>query len=128
MHQDLQGISMTPILQLKCKCSTAHCQTRTHHPALIKTDQAAWPHKPFQLLLLHMETSELSKKRTMIMEEHPDVTKTIEFLPTQVIRISHHTINLAQGASMAKVGERIIMVTIISETRKLNTSPIPSYQ
>ena len=29
---------------------------------------------------------------------------------------------------MAKAGERIIMVTIIGETRKLNTSPIPSYQ
>ena len=62
------------------------------------------------------------------MEEHPDMTKTIEILPTQVIRIGHHTINLAQGAHMAEVGERIVMVTIISETRKLNTSPIPSYQ
>ena len=81
MHQDLQGTGMTPILQLKCKCSTAHHQTRTHHPALIKTDQAAWPHEPFQLLLLHMETSEWSKKRTMITKEHPDVTKTIEILP-----------------------------------------------
>ena len=79
MHQDLQGIGMTPILQLKCKCSTACHQTRTHHPALIKTDQAPWPHEPFQLPLLHMETSEWSKKRTMIMEEHPDVTKTIDF-------------------------------------------------
>ena len=119
---------MPPILQLKCKCSTAHHQTGTHHPALVMTDQVAWLHKPFQLLFLHMETSEWSKKRTMIMEEHPDVMKTIEILPTQVIRISHHTINLAQGAPMAEVGERIIMVTIISETRKLNTSPIPSYQ
>ena len=62
------------------------------------------------------------------MEEYPDVMKTIEILPTQVIRISHHTINLAQDAPMAEAEERIIMVTIISETRKLNTSPIPSYQ
>ena len=46
----------------------------------------------------------------------------------EVIRIGHHTINLAQDTPMAEVGERIIMVTIISETRKLNTSPIPSYQ
>ena len=68
------------------------------------------------------------KERTMIMEEHPDVTKTIEILPAQVIRIGHHTINLAQGTPMAKVGERVIMVTIIGETRKLNTSPVPSYQ
>ena len=128
MHQDIQGISMTPILQLKCKCSTACHQTRTHHPALVKTDQAAWSHEPFQVLLLHMETSEWLKKRTMIMEEHPDVMKTIEILPTQVIRIGYHTINLAQGAPMAEVGERIIMVTIIGETRKLTTSPIPSYQ
>ena len=41
MHQDLQGIGMTPILQLKCKCSKACHQTETHYPALIKTDQAA---------------------------------------------------------------------------------------
>ena len=119
---------MTPILQLKCKCSTACHQTGIHHPALMKKDQVAWPHEPFQLPLLHMETSEWSKKRTMIMEEHPDVTKTIEILPTQVIRIGCHTINLAQGTPMAKVGERIIMVTIIGEIRKLNTSSIPSYQ
>ena len=128
MHQDLQGIGMTPILQLKCKCSTACHQTRTHHPALVKTDQVAWQHEPFQLPLLHMETSEWSKKRTMIMEEHPDMMKTIEILPPQVIRIGHHTINLAQGAPMAKAEERIIMVTIIGETRKLNTSPVSSYQ
>ena len=119
---------MIPILQLKCNCSTADHQTRTHHPALIKTDQVAQPHKPFQLPLLHMETSEWSKKRIMITEEHPDVMKTIEILPTQVIRIGHHTINLAQGIPMAEVGERIIMVTIIGETKKLNTSPVPSYQ
>ena len=75
-----------------------------------------------------METSERLKKRTMIMEEHPNMTKTIEILPTQVIRIGHHTINLAQDAPMADVGERIIMVIIIGETRKLNTSPVPSYQ
>ena len=62
------------------------------------------------------------------MEEHPDMMKTIEILPTQVIRIGHHTINLAQGTPMAEVGERIIMVTIIGKTRKLNTSPVPSYQ
>ena len=64
----------------------------------------------------------------MITEEHPDVTKTVEILPTQVIRIGHHTINLAQDTPMAKAGERIIMVTIIGEIRKLNTSPTPSYQ
>ena len=52
-----------------------------------------------------METSEWLKKRTMIMEEHPDVTKTIEYLPAQVIRIGHHTINLAQGTPMAEVGD-----------------------
>ena len=104
MHQDLQGIGTTSILQLKCKCSTVRHQTRTHHPALTKTDQ---------LPLLHMETSEWLKKRTMIMEEHPDMMKTIEILPTQVIRIGHHTINLAQGTPMAEAGERIIMVTII---------------
>ena len=128
MHQDLQGTGMAPILQLKCKCSTTFHQTRTYHPALIKIDQAAQLHKPFQLPLLQMETSEWSKKRTMIMEEHPDMMKTIEILPAQVIRIGHQTINLAQDTSIAKAGKRIVMVTIIGETRKLNTSPVPSYQ
>ena len=31
-----------------------------HHPAPVKTNQVAQPYKPFQLLLLHMETSEWS--------------------------------------------------------------------
>ena len=53
----------------------------------------------------------------MITEEHPDVMKTGEILPSQVIRIGHHTINLAQGTPMAEVGERIIMVTIIGKIR-----------
>ena len=56
------------------------------------------------------------------MEEHPDMTKTIEILPTQVIRIGHHH-KSGSGHSLAKAGERIIMVTIIGETKKLNTSP-----
>ena len=53
------------------------------------------------------------------MEEHPDVTKTIEILPAQVIGIGHHTINLAQGAPMAEVREKIIMVTIIGQDKKV---------
>ena len=66
----------------------------------------------------------------MITEEHPDVTKTIEILSAQVIRIrnGHHTINLAQDALIAEAGGRIIKMTIIGKTRRLNTSPIPSYQ
>ena len=128
MHQDLQGTSMTPLLQLKCKCLTAHHQTRTHHPASIKTNQVAWPHKPFQLLLLHMETSEWLWKRAMIMEEHPDMTKVIEILAAQVEGIGHHTIGLAQDITIAKVREKTVMVTINSKTRKLNTNPVSTYQ
>ena len=42
--------------------------------------------------------------------------------------VAHSTINLAQGAPMAQAREKTIMVTIIGETRKLNTSPVPTYQ
>ena len=61
------------------------------------------------------------------MEEHPDVTKAVEILATQVKGIGHHTIGLAQDVTIAKVREKTIMVTINSETRKLNANPIPMY-
>ena len=62
------------------------------------------------------------------MEEHPDVTKAVEILAAQVKGIGHHTIGLAQDVTIAKVREKTIMVTINSETSKLNTNPIPMYQ
>ena len=126
------GYQYGTILQPKCKCSTACHQTRIPHPALKKIDSAAWLHDPFQPLLLQMETSEWWKKGTMITETHPDVMRTVEFLPDQVIGISirnsHQTINLAHDNPQAEAGKIIIMMTTIDKTRKRNNSPIPSYQ
>ena len=51
------------------------------------------------------------------MEEHPDMTKAIEILATQVKGISHHTIGVAQDVTTAEVREKTIMVTINSETK-----------
>ena len=65
------------------------------------------------------------------MEEHLDVMRTIKISPAQVIGILvrniHHTINLAHDDPLAEAGKRIVMMTTISKTRKLNTSPVPSY-
>ena len=62
------------------------------------------------------------------MEEHPDVTKAVEILATQVKGIGHHTIGLAQDITIAEVREKTIIGTINSETRKLNANPISTYQ